>query len=254
MRAYPRQGRSRGRAIGDREFKEGFALSEDVRLLSLVASLISQAVVMRRDALEQLRALADENDRLHGEVTDRMQSSKIIGSSHAIRQVHQLIHQVSQTDTTVLIRGESGVGKELVAESLHVNGKRASGPFIKISLAAIPETMVESELFGHERGAFTGAVHSRQGRFEAAHGGTIFLDEIGDLPMVTQIKILRLLQERQFERLGSNVTKSVDVRVIAATNRDLETLVQQGAFRPTFTSGSMFSRSMSLPYGNGGPI
>jgi Nif-specific regulatory protein len=221
-----------GALSADREFREGFALSEDVRLLSLAASLISQAVVMRRDALEQLRALADENDRLHGEVTDRMRSSKIIGSSHAIRQVHQLIHQVAETDTTVLIRGESGVGKELVAESLHVNSKRAKGPFIKISLAAIPETMIESELFGHERGAFTGAMHSRQGRFEAADGGTIFLDEIGDLPMASQIKILRLLQERQFERLGSNVTKSVDVRVIAATNRDLEVLVQQGAFRP----------------------
>jgi Nif-specific regulatory protein len=221
-----------GALSADREFKEDLALTEDVRLLSLVASLISQAVVMRRDALEQLRTLANENDRLHGEITDRMRCSKIIGSSHAIRQVHQLVHQVAQTDTTVLIRGESGVGKELVAEALHVNGKLANGPFIKISLAAIPETMIESELFGHERGAFTGAMHSRQGRFEAADGGTIFLDEIGDLPMATQIKILRLLQERQFEKLGSNATKSVDVRVIAATNRDLETMVQQGAFRP----------------------
>ncbi len=220
-----------GALSADREFKEDISLSEDVRLLSLVASLISQAVVMRRDALEQVRILADENIRLQGEITDRMRASKIVGSSHAIRQVHQLIHQVADTDTTVLIRGESGVGKELVAEALHVNGKRAARPFIKISLAAVPETMIESELFGHERGAFTGATHSRQGRFEAADGGTIFLDEIGDLPLAIQIKILRLLQERQFERLGSNATKSVDVRVIAATNRDLETLVQQGAFR-----------------------
>jgi Nif-specific regulatory protein len=221
-----------GALSADREFKEDISLSEDVRLLLLVASLISQAVVMRRDALEQVRILADENVRLQGEITDRMRASKIVGSSHAIRQVHQLIHQVADTDTTVLIRGESGVGKELVAEALHVNGKRARRPFIKISLAAVPETMIESELFGHERGAFTGATHSRQGRFEAADGGTIFLDEIGDLPLAIQIKILRLLQERQFERLGSNVTKSVDVRVIAATNRDLETMVQQGAFRP----------------------
>jgi Nif-specific regulatory protein len=221
-----------GALSADREFKEDISLSEDVRLLLLVASLISQAVVIRRDALEQVRILADENVRLQGEITDRMRASKIVGSSHAIRQVHQLIHQVADTDTTVLIRGESGVGKELVAEALHVNGKRARRPFIKISLAAVPETMIESELFGHERGAFTGATHSRQGRFEAADGGTIFLDEIGDLPLAIQIKILRLLQERQFERLGSNVTKSVDVRVIAATNRDLETMVQQGAFRP----------------------
>jgi Nif-specific regulatory protein len=220
-----------GALSADREFREEISLSDDMRLLSLVASLISQAVAMRRDAVEKVRVLADENVRLHGEITERMRNSKIIGSSHAMRKVHQLIHQVANTDTTVLIRGESGVGKELVAEALHINSNRAKGPFVKISLAAIPETMVESELFGHERGAFTGATHSRQGRFEAAGGGTIFLDEIGDLPLSTQIKILRLLQERQFERLGSNVTQSVDVRVIAATNRDLEALVEQGGFR-----------------------
>lgn len=220
-----------GALSADREFRKDISLSDDVRLLSLVASLLSQAVVMRRDALEQVRILENENERLLGEITERMQNSKIIGSSHAIRQVHQLILQVAKTNTTVLIRGESGVGKELVAEALHVNSNRAKGPFVKISLAAIPETMIESELFGHERGAFTGAIQLRQGRFEAAHGGTIFLDEIGDLPLATQIKILRLLQERQFERLGSNTTQSVDVRVITATNRNLETLVQQGAFR-----------------------
>ncbi len=220
-----------GAISADREFREDISLSDDMRLLSLVASLISQAVAMRRDALEQVRALADENTRLHGEITERMRSSKIIGSSHAIRQVHQLIHQVAKTDTTVLIRGESGVGKELVAEALHINSNRTTGPFVKISLAAIPDSMVESELFGHERGAFTGATHSRQGRFEAANGGTIFLDEIGDLPLSTQIKILRLLQERQFERLGSNATQSVDIRVIAATNRNLEALVERGEFR-----------------------
>jgi len=220
-----------GALSADREFREDISLSDDVRLLSLVASLLSQAVVMRRDALEQVRVLANENERLQGEITDRMRNSKIIGSSHAIRQVHQLILQVANTDTTVLIRGESGVGKELVAEALHINSSRAKGPFVKFNLAAIPETLVESELFGHERGAFSGATHSRQGRFEAANGGTIFLDEIGDLPLPTQIKLLRVLQERQFERLGSNMTQSVDVRVVVATNRDLEALVQQGIFR-----------------------
>ncbi len=220
-----------GALSADREFKVDILLSDDMRLLSLVASLIAQAVAMRRDALEQVRVLAGENERLQGEITERMRNSKIIGSSHAIRQVHELILQVANTDTTVLIRGESGVGKELVAESLHINSSRANGPLVKINLAAIPETMIESELFGHERGAFTGAIQSRQGRFEAAHGGTIFLDEIGDLPQSTQIKLLRLLQERQFERLGSNVTHSADVRVIAATNRNLEELVQQESFR-----------------------
>jgi Nif-specific regulatory protein len=220
-----------GALSADREYREDISLTDDMRLLSLVASLIAQAVAMRRDALEQVRVLANENERLYGVITERMNNSKIIGTSHAIRQVHQLIHQVADTDTTVLVRGESGVGKELVAEALHINSKRSKGPFVKINLAAIPDTMVESELFGHERGAFTGALHMRQGRFEAAHGGTIFLDEIGDLPLSTQVKLLRLLQERQFERLGSNQTQSVDIRIIAATNRDLEALVQEEAFR-----------------------
>jgi Nif-specific regulatory protein len=220
-----------GALSADCEFREDVSLSDDMQLLTLIASLISQAVGMRRDALEQVRVLTNENGRLQVEITDRMRNSKIIGASHAMRQVHQLIHQVANTDATVFVRGESGVGKELVAEALHINSNRANGPFVKINLASLPETMVESELFGHERGAFTGAIQSRQGRFEAAHGGTIFLDEIGDLPLSTQIKLLRLLQERQFERLGSNTTQSVDVRIIAATNRELEALVQQGTFR-----------------------
>jgi Nif-specific regulatory protein len=220
-----------GALSADRVYKKEADLDEDVRLLSVVASLIAQAVRIRRDVLEQVRILADENKRLQGEISDRLRHSRIIGSSHAIRQVDQFILQVASTDTTVLIRGESGVGKELVAEAIHMNSKRANGPFIKINLAALPETMIESELFGHERGAFTGAINAREGRFEAAGGGTIFLDEIGDLPASTQIKLLRVLQERQFERLGSNDALKIDVRVIAATNRNLEQMVEQGTFR-----------------------
>ena len=220
-----------GALSADREFQPDVSLTDDMRLLTLVASLISQAVAVRRDALEKVRVLADENDRLYAEITERMRGSKIVGASQAIHRVHELVHQVASTDTTVLIRGESGVGKELVAEALHINSSRARGPFVKLNLSAVPETMIENELFGHERGAFTGALHGRPGRFEAAHGGTIFLDEIGDLTLSAQVKLLRVLQERSFERLGSNVTRSVDIRLIAATNRDLEARVEQRAFR-----------------------
>jgi Nif-specific regulatory protein len=145
--------------------------------------------------------------------------------------VYDLIAQVAKSDTTVLIRGESGTGKELVAHAIHYNSLRAANPFIKVNCAALPETIIESELFGHEKGAFTGAIQQRKGRFELAHGGTIFLDEIGDLSPTTQIKLLRVLQEREFERVGGTVTLKTDVRVIAATNRNLEELISQGKFR-----------------------
>jgi len=138
---------------------------------------------------------------------------------------------VAQSDATVLIRGESGVGKELVAHAIHYNSQRAAKPFIRVNCAALPESVIESELFGHEKGAFTGAIQQRQGRFELAHGGTIFLDEIGDLSPQTQVRLLRILQEREFERVGGQQTLQVDVRVLAATNRDLETMITTQAFR-----------------------
>jgi Nif-specific regulatory protein len=155
----------------------------------------------------------------------------MVGTSKGMRRVVGLVAQVGPSDTTVLLRGESGTGKELVADAVHRASGRSRAPFIKVNCAALPDTIIESELFGHERGAFTGAVQQRKGRFELAHGGTLFLDEIGDLSAQTQIKLLRVLQQRTFERVGGNRTVSVDVRVIAATSRDLESMMEQGTFR-----------------------
>src|SRR5690606_27865167 len=150
------------------------------------------------------------------ELKDRFRPANIIGNSRGMRKVYDLIAQVAKSEATVLIRGESGVGKELVASAIHYNSLRASKPFIKVNCAALPESVIESELFGHEKGAFTGAVTQRKGRFELADGGTIFLDEIGDLAPMMQVRLLRVLQEREFERVGGTDTIKVDVRVIAA--------------------------------------
>ena len=145
--------------------------------------------------------------------------------------VYDLIAQVSRSDTTVLIRGESGTGKELVAHAIHYNSHRAEKPFVKVNCGALPESIVESELFGHEKGAFTGAIATRKGRFEMAHGGSIFMDEVGDLSPTTQIKLLRVIQEKEFERVGGTATIKTNVRVITATNRPLEQLIREGKFR-----------------------
>ena len=220
-----------GALSADRLFAANLPLEEDLHLLTVVASLVAQAVRLRREARERERLLGEENARLQGALLDRMKPANIIGQSHAIEQVYRMIHQVAGAAVTVLIRGESGVGKELVAEAIHINSPRKDGPFVKVNLAALPETMIESELFGHERGAFTGASTTRKGRLEAAAQGTLFLDEIGDLPMLTQVKLLRVIQERTFERLGSNTPIHVDVRLIAATNRDLDALIAQDRFR-----------------------
>ncbi|MGH7233217.1 MAG: sigma-54 interaction domain-containing protein, partial [Nitrospiraceae bacterium] len=155
----------------------------------------------------------------------------LIGGSPAMRSVHEATQRVSHSQATVLVRGESGTGKELVARAIHLQGPRAEKPFVPLHCAAVSEALLESELFGHERGAFTGAVESRKGRFELAEGGTLFLDEIGDIPLATQVKLLRVLQEKCFERVGGSRPVSVDVRVISATHRDLEAMVRVGAFR-----------------------
>ncbi|MBI5167656.1 MAG: sigma-54-dependent Fis family transcriptional regulator [candidate division NC10 bacterium] len=175
--------------------------------------------------------LLAENRELKERLQERYHFDQIIGESGKMQEVLALVHRVSNSGATVLIRGESGTGKELIAKAIHYNSPRAEGPFIKVNCAALPENLLESELFGHEKGAFTGAVSSRIGRFEAADKGTIFLDEIGDLSPSLQVKLLRVLQEREFERLGSNRTIKVDVRIIAATNRDLEAVVRGGRFR-----------------------
>jgi Nif-specific regulatory protein len=180
---------------------------------------------------ERERELQEENKRLQSEILDHFKPINIVGNSHAIKQVNRLINQVAPSLARVLIAGESGVGKELVAEAIHLNSPRADKPFIKVNLAALPENLIESELFGHERGAFTGAIAMRKGRFEMANGGTLFLDEVGELPMATQIKLIRVLQEKEFERIGGIETIKVDVRIISATNRNIEELIRNFRFR-----------------------
>ncbi len=220
-----------GTLSADRLFADEVSLEEDVRLLSVIASMIAQAVRLRQSAVEEQQRLREENVRLQQSLKDRFQPANIIGKSKAMQVVYDLIGQVSASNTTVLIRGESGTGKELVAHAIHYNSLRASKPFIKVNCAALPESVIESELFGHEKGAFTGAVAMRKGRFELANGGTIFLDEVGDLSAATQVKLLRVIQEREFERVGGTATVKTDVRVIAATNRELEELIDKGQFR-----------------------
>jgi DNA-binding NtrC family response regulator len=181
-------------------------------------------------ALERTR-LERENRWLRERVDREFRFESLIGSGEAMRRVFDTIRKVAETDLTVLVRGESGTGKELVAQALHQRSARAKGPFVAVNCAAISRELVESELFGHEKGAFTGADARRKGRFEAAHGGTILLDEIGDMARETQAKVLRVLQERRFERVGGSQPVEVDVRVVAATHRDLESEVRAGRFR-----------------------
>ena len=168
---------------------------------------------------------------LRQELRERYDFSSIIGSSGPVRQMYEQMAQVAATNTTVLIRGESGTGKELVAHAIHYNSPRANKPFVKVSCAALPDSLIESELFGYEKGAFTGAEPRKKGRFELAEGGTLFLDEIGDINLATQVKLLRVLQEREFERLGSTETVKVNVRLLAATNKDMERAIAAGTFR-----------------------
>ncbi|MBI3047806.1 MAG: sigma-54-dependent Fis family transcriptional regulator [Acidobacteria bacterium] len=183
-----------------------------------------------RKALE-VAALTSENRYLRQVVAERFSFASMIAASRAMRAVTEMAARVAQGDTTVLLEGESGTGKELLAKAIHFHSARAKGPFVTINCGAIPEQLLESELFGHRRGSFTGAVTDKQGKFEAAHRGTIFLDEIGELPALLQVKILRVLQEREIDKVGETRSIKVDVRVIAATNRDLEKMIADGSFR-----------------------
>jgi Nif-specific regulatory protein len=207
------------------------SLKDNERLLTIVSGMIAHDVSSRRTARLERESLETENLRLRGELGERFRPENIIGNSKIMQEVFLRIHQVARNDTTVLIRGESGTGKELVASALHYGSARNGGPFVKVNCAALSEQLIESELFGHERGSFTGALNTRIGRFEEASGGTLFLDEIGDIPQWVQVRLLRVLQERCFERVGSNKPIVTDVRIIAATNRDLEKAVESGAFR-----------------------
>jgi Nif-specific regulatory protein len=215
----------------DRVFDESISLNEEKRFLSIIASMIAHDVRARRQTALLGQKLEDENTRLRNELADRFRPENIIGNSNAMRDIYKQIYQVSSSDTIALIRGESGTGKELVAHAIHYSSPRAKGPFIKVNCAALNENLLESELFGHEKGAFTGAIQARKGRIEEAEGGTLFLDEIGDFTPVIQVKLLRVLQERQYERVGSNATIKTNTRIIVATNRDLEVAVQDESFR-----------------------
>ena len=209
----------------------GELLEEQARFLEMVANLVGQSVSLSRTVVKERRALEDERDTLRREVKSEHGFNKIVGHTSVMRRVFEQVRQVAKWNTTVLIRGESGTGKELIANAIHYNSPRASSSFVKLNCAALPDTLLESELFGHEKGAFTSAVTQRKGRFEQADGGTLFLDEIGEISAAFQAKLLRVLQEGEFERVGGLKTLKVDVRVIAATNRDLEVEVERGKFR-----------------------
>ncbi len=191
---------------------------------------MDELVLVLERSLERWR-LRRETTELRGRLAERYSFSSIIGSSPEMQQLFKVIAQVAPSRASVLLSGESGTGKELVAAAIHQNSPRASGPFVRVHSAALAESLLESELFGHERGSFTGADKRREGRFERANGGTLFLDEIGEIPPATQVKLLRVLQEREFERVGGDQTVRTDVRVIAATNRDLLDEVNKGTFR-----------------------
>jgi len=227
--------RHKGEVIGtlsiDREVVEGADLERDFNLLEIVSGLTAEAVAAGFNEREERSRLLGENERLKQELDRISGPPEIIGDCRAMREVYTMIRQVAASSATVLIRGASGTGKELVARALQRSGDRRDRPFIVVNSAALPENLIESELFGHERGAFTGAVSRRIGRVEAASGGTLFLDEIGDVGPQVQVKLLRFLQERTFQRVGGNEELSSDVRIIAATSRNLEKLMEQGLFR-----------------------
>ncbi|RYE88486.1 MAG: sigma-54-dependent Fis family transcriptional regulator, partial [Myxococcales bacterium] len=191
---------------------------------------LEELVVVLERALRHRRARVEVKE-LRGRLTDRLRPANLVGDSPPMQDVFKTVAQVAGTRASVLITGESGTGKELIAQAIHDGSPRKNGPFVKLHCAALSESLLESELFGHERGSFTGAAGRREGRFKQADGGTLFLDEIGEIPPSVQVKLLRFLQERSFERVGSNETVKVDVRVIAATNRRLDQEVREGRFR-----------------------
>jgi len=225
------QGITVGVLTVDRLFEQDISFEEDIRLLSIVAAMVGQFVSLNRQVRDREENLRRENQSLKTRLSSSFQRFFIVGKSSSMLQIRQMMEKVAPTRATVLLLGESGTGKTLIADIIHELSERGKYPFIKVNCASLPENLLESELFGYEKGAFTGAVRSKPGRFEEAHKGTIFLDEIGEMPAGLQAKLLRFLQERDFERLGGNKTYRVDVRVIAATNKDLEKEVQEGRFR-----------------------
>lgn len=207
-------------------------LPELTRFMQMVANLIVQNIQLANSVADKQKNLVEERDELRREVRGKYSFDQmVLGRSDSMRKVFEQVKRVGKWDSTVLIRGESGTGKELIASSIHYNSPRSNKAFVKLNCAALPENLLESELFGHEKGAFTGAIKQRQGRFEQADGGTLFLDEIGEISPMFQAKLLRILQENEFERVGGNKTIKVNVRIVTATNRNLEAGVEEGTFR-----------------------
>jgi len=215
----------------DRVFEGPSPLNEDVRLLTVISTLIVQKVAMLEKINRERDRLEEENLRLRRELDKKYSFANIIGNSRKVQEVFYLITQVAKSNANVLLLGESGTGKELVANAIHYNSLRSTKPLVKVNCAALPENLIEAELFGYEKGAFTGANSEKAGKFEMAHGGTIFLDEIGALALESQGKLLRVLQERELERLGGTQVIKVNIRLIAATNKDLAKSVEEGTFR-----------------------
>ncbi|MBW1962054.1 MAG: sigma 54-interacting transcriptional regulator [Deltaproteobacteria bacterium] len=215
----------------DHPYEESYSLKDGTKLMTVVATMLARHVINLETIWQEREKLKEENRRLRKKLENRYRITDIIGNSNKMREVFQMISQVSKSNATVLIRGESGTGKELVANSIHYNSHRSKSPFVKVNCAALPANLIESELFGHEKGAFTGAIRQKLGKFELAHKGTIFLDEIGSLDLEVQANLLRVLQEKEFERVGGHRTLKTDVRIIAATNKNLEEAVEDGSFR-----------------------
>ena len=220
-----------GTIAGERVYRSQLLLKQDAEFIAAIALMIAPLAELYLIANVDKVALETENLRLRSELKERYQPANIIGNSKPMQEVYELIRKVSMSRATVLILGESGVGKELVASAIHYSSAASDGPFVKFNCAAIPENLAESGLFGHEKGAFTGAVAAHKGSFEQADGGTIFLDEVGELTLAVQAKLLRVLQERVIERVGGSRPLKVDVRIIAATNRDLVAMIERGEFR-----------------------
>ncbi len=225
------EGRTIGALSADKETGRSDDFDVTVGMLNIIATMIAQAVKHHRLIESDKRELHDENLRLRQELKSKFNVQNIIGKSNAMQQIYRLVEQVAESNATVLIRGESGTGKDLVAHAIHYNSLRASKPFIKVNCTALPETLLESELFGHEKGAFTGATERKIGRFERAQGGTVFLDEIGDFSIQLQVKLLRVIQFKEFDRLGGTDTIKANVRIIVATHKDLEQEIKNRLFR-----------------------
>jgi Nif-specific regulatory protein len=215
----------------DLPFDVSFDLKAGKRLLTVIATMLAQWVINLETLQLEKEALREENLRLQEQLASKHRITNIVGNSNKMREVYQMISQVCRSNATVLIRGESGTGKELVANAIHYNSPRARHAFVKVNCAALPGTLIESELFGHEKGAFTGAIKQKKGKFELANKGTVFLDEIGSIGLDVQANLLRILQEKEFERVGGTQTIKVDVRIIAATSKNLELAVEDETFR-----------------------